>query len=394
MRLRRTGGATDAVAARAAAQQDDLVARGRGLTAHMVGGSGRDDRADLHALGHIAGMVDLVDLAGGQTDLVAVRRITVGRRGDEFALGELALKRLIDRRVRVGGARDAHRLIHVGAPRERVADAAADAGGRTAERFDLGGVVVRLVLEEEQPVLVFAVHVDLHLDGARVDLLGLVEAGHHAIGLEPLGAERAHVHQGDRAVGAAQFVAHRQIALERGLHHGVVDRHRVELRAERGVAAVVGPIGVDHTDLGDGRVASLLLEIPAAELEVGHIHRQTAVRDETLHLLGLHRAEPVDHLDLAREGHLRGERVFHLEARLARFDRIDHVMFHRVHIGCVQRAVKCVDGRGAHGRAFALADELDALARRIGALVKLAGQVLHGEHGVLSEIRQIKAHIV
>ena len=69
-------------------------------------------------------------------------------------------------------------------------------------------------------------------------------------------------------------------------------------------------------------------------------------------------------------------------------------MFHRVHIGCVQRAVKCVDGRGAHGRAFALADELDALARRIGALVKLAGQVLHGEHGVLSEIRLVKAHIV
>ena len=48
-----------------------------------------------------------------------------------------------------------------------------------------------LVLKEEQPVLVLAVDIDLHLDGAGVDLLGLVETGEDAVLLEPLRADRA-----------------------------------------------------------------------------------------------------------------------------------------------------------------------------------------------------------
>ena len=49
-------------------------------------------------------------------------------------------------------------LIDIGPAGKRVADAAADAGGRAAEGLDLGGVVVGLVLEHEQPVLLLAVH--------------------------------------------------------------------------------------------------------------------------------------------------------------------------------------------------------------------------------------------
>ena len=57
-------------------------------------GRGAHDRADLHALGHVAGVVDLVDLTGGQTDLVAVGAVAGGGGGHELALGQLACKRL------------------------------------------------------------------------------------------------------------------------------------------------------------------------------------------------------------------------------------------------------------------------------------------------------------
>ena len=70
----------------------------------MIGRSRGHDRTDLHALGHIARVVDLVDLAGGQTNLVAVGGIARSRRGDELALGELALKRFGNRNGRIGGA--------------------------------------------------------------------------------------------------------------------------------------------------------------------------------------------------------------------------------------------------------------------------------------------------
>ena len=59
------------------------------------------NRADLHALGHIAGVVDLVHLTGGQADLVAVGGIAGGSGGHQLALGQLAGQRL-GRRARVG----------------------------------------------------------------------------------------------------------------------------------------------------------------------------------------------------------------------------------------------------------------------------------------------------
>ena len=63
----------DAVAARASTQQDDDVARVGGQSFDGTTRSGSNDGADLHTLGHIARMVYLVDKAGSQTDLVAIR---------------------------------------------------------------------------------------------------------------------------------------------------------------------------------------------------------------------------------------------------------------------------------------------------------------------------------
>ena len=131
-----------------------------------------------------------------------------------------------------------------------------------------------LVLEQEQPVLVVAVHVNLDLDGAGVDFLGLVKAGQDTVLLEPLGADGAHVHEADGLGVTAELVAHRQVTLEGGLDGGVIDGHFVQLGAERGVTAVVGPVGVDHLDFGDGGLAALLAEVLLAEFEVGQIHGQ------------------------------------------------------------------------------------------------------------------------
>ncbi len=58
----------------------------------MICRSRGHNRTNLHTLGHISGMVDLVHLTGGKTDLVAVGGITGGGGSDELALGELAFK--------------------------------------------------------------------------------------------------------------------------------------------------------------------------------------------------------------------------------------------------------------------------------------------------------------
>ena len=102
--LGRARRAADAVAAGATAQQDHDVARSGGLAAYVVGRGCAHDSADFHALGGVARMVQLVDLARCEADLVAVRGITRGGGGDQLTLGKLALEGLGYRDRGVGRA--------------------------------------------------------------------------------------------------------------------------------------------------------------------------------------------------------------------------------------------------------------------------------------------------
>ena len=387
------GGAADAVTAGAAAQQDDLVGGGGALATHVVCRGSAHDGADLHALGHVAGVIELVDLTGGKADLVAVAGVAGGGSGHELALRQLALERLGNRDGGVAGTGDAHSLIHIAAARERVTDGAAHAGGGTAEGLDLGRVVVGLVFKQEQPVLVLAIDVDLHLDGAGVDLLGFVDIGHDAGLLKVLGADGAHVHEADGLGVAAEFVAHLHVAVEGLLHHGIVDRHVVQDGAEGGVAAVVGPVGVDHANLGDGGVAALIAEVLLAEGDVRLVHGKTAIGDKGGKAGLVELAEAVEYLDGLGLGSLHVQRLGQVERGDARLDGVHHVALDGLDGGFVQGARDHIDLGGAHGGALALADELHALAGGVGALVKLARQEFDGKDGAIACGELVVGHI-
>jgi hypothetical protein len=77
--------------ARAPAQKYDCVAGYRRLPAHVFRRDCAHHGAYLHALGGVAGMVQLGDLAGGQAYLVAVGGIARRRGGGQLPLGQLAL---------------------------------------------------------------------------------------------------------------------------------------------------------------------------------------------------------------------------------------------------------------------------------------------------------------
>ena len=324
-------------------------------------------------------MVQLRDLARGQSDLVAVGGVAGGRGGHDLALRQLAGDGLAHGDSRVGRAGDAHCLVDVGAPGERVADGTAHAGGGAAEGLDFGGVVVGLVLEEEQPVLVLAVDVDGHLDGAGVDLLGLVEVGEDALRFKPLGADGAHVHEADGLLVAAKLMAHLHVAVERGLDGGVVDLDVLEVGAKGGMTAVVTPVRIDDADLGDGGVAILALEVLLAEGDVRLVHGQAAIGDERREGGLVHLAEAVDDLDRLGIGNLLSEGVRELERGDARLDGVHHVTLDGVEVLGGELAGEHVHLGAAHGGALALGDELDALGGGGGALVELAGQRLDGE---------------
>ena len=285
MLLRGAGSAAAAVTAGLAAEQDDDVARLGYLADDVLQRSRTDNSADLHALCDIARVVDLVYEAGRKANLVAVGGVARSSGLAQLALRQLVLEGFRERHGRVARAGYAHCLINVGAAGQRVTDRTAEAGSSTAERLDLGRVVVGLVLEHEQPVLVVTVHERLHLNGAGVDLLGLVDVLQVAALLEHLSRDRTHVHQRYRTLRslflAVDFYAGSHVAVKCVLHHLIFELYVIDLGEEGGVAAVVGPVSIDHANLGDGRVALFgVAEVGLQELEVVQIHRQTHIMQQ------------------------------------------------------------------------------------------------------------------
>ena len=380
LRLGRARRTADAVAARAAAQQHDLIARSGLFATHMAGRRGAYHRTNLHALGHIARMVQLVHLARRQANLIAVGRVARGSRGNQLALRQLALKRLGNGNRRVARAGYAHGLVYVAAARKRVADGAAHARCRAAEGLDLGGMVVGFVLEEEQPILLFPVNVNLALNRAGVHLIGLVQALKAAMGAQVLGADGTHVHQAHGLMLALQLCAHVQILLEGQLHRFVVDLHIGELGAEGGMTAMVRPVGVNHAHLGDGGLTADLLEVGLEELDVGLVHGKAALFAELGKALVVELGEALDNLYRLRHGNLHLKRLARLKGSLAGLNWVDDVMLDGGNIGFAQSAFQHVHLCAADRRALALAYQLNAFACRIGALVELAGKELDGEH--------------
>ena len=388
------GSAADAVTAGAAAQQNDDVAGGGALAADVGSGGRAHDSTNLHTLCHIAGVIDLIHLTGGEADLVAVGGITGGSGRHQFALGQLAGQGLADGLEGVACAGDAHGLIDVAAAGQGITDGTADAGGRTAERLDLGGMVVGLILEEEEPVLVLAVDIALDLDGAGVDLLRLIEVLQDTLLFQLLGTDGGKIHNAAGLVLAAKVGTHGHVAVKCFLHHGIVDLDVVQNGAEGGMAAVIGPVGVDHLDLSNGRVALLRAEILLTKLDVTEVHRKALLIDELLQALLVQLVEAV------QNGHLGGDGILHLQGSLgvqrslAGLHGVDDVFLDLGQLLVGQGALQQVDAGRAHQRALTLTDELDALGGRVGALVELAGQVLHGKRHAAVRSGQLRIGIV
>ena len=153
---------------------------------------------------------------------------------------------------------------------------------------------------------------------------------------------------------------------------------------------MVGPVGVDHLDLGDGGIAPLLGEIALAEREVGPVHRQPALGQKRRQPRLVQIEEAFKHLHVGGHGLLHPQRRSRLKRCLAGLDRVDDVALDGGHVLVGKRALQHVHGGAAHLGTRALADQLNAFARAVGALIELAGKVLHREHDPAARVGHLQ----
>ena len=238
---------------------------------------------------------------------------------------------------------------------------------------------MRFVLEQQQPV--FLVSVDLHFDFHRtgVDLFRFVEFFEKSPFFEKFCGNRADIHEVFR-FGTAQFLPRRQIVVISVLQQFVLELYVVDRRKKRRMTAMIRPIGIDHTDLGERRIALFGFEIILTELDIVFVHRQRVFFDKGRKSLFVQLQKSV------KRFHFRGNRMVDFEGYgngktcLAALHGIDNVMFDRgkFRFGyvAVYRIHLCGtnDGTAAHG------NKLNALRRRIGTLVELSGQILYRKY--------------
>ena len=378
------GSTADAVAAGTAAQQDDDVPCLGALAADVVSGSGGHNGTALQALGDVAVMVDLGHVARSQTDLVTVGGIACGGGLRQLTLGELTGNGLGQSLAGITATRHAHGLMDVGATRQGVTDAAADTGSRAAEGLDLGGVVVGLVLEHEEPVLLLAVDLGGDVDGAGVDLLALVQLGEQTPLLQHLARDGGDIHEGLRTLSGLLLAVHLNAVLQITLvslgHGGVVNGDVINVGREGGVTAVVRPVGVHHADLGDGGISLLLVaEVGLQELQIVQIHGQAKGIQQRRKSFCIKGNKAFHGGHGLGDGVLDSQGLGLVHGGLAALHGVDDVLLDGGDVSLGESTLQDVDLGGADGGAVALALELDALGGGVGPLVELTGQRLHGE---------------
>ena len=231
----------------------------------------------------------------------------MGGGGDNLALWQFAGEGLVERFRGVGSAGDAHGLIDIGAAGKRVTDTAAETGGGATEGLNLSRVVVCLVFEVDEPLLLVAVDNDGHHDGAGVDLVAWLLVVKDAGLLETFGGEGSDIHQADELVIAASvlLLVIGQILFESTFKQwpvvSFVKLHILQLGGEGGVAAVVAPVGIEHTNLCHCWVALLIVvEVALYMLEVGKSHCQAETVVEFFEFRLGHILEAVENYDIGR----------------------------------------------------------------------------------------------
>ena len=171
-------------------------------------------------------------------------------------------------------------------------------------------------------------------DGAGIDLVRLLHIRKHAVVAQFLHCDQSQIHQADKLVISAliQLLSGIQIAHIAGFQRGTVVTVRkgnvLQLSRKRRMTAVIGPVGIQHADLGHGRIPvflSLEIVLDMQKILKGHCQAQGIV--QFLQCLLIHRAEAVKDLDISRLVIFRNQCRRFFQTGLAGIYRIDAVCF-------------------------------------------------------------------
>ena len=249
-----------------------------------------------------------------------------------------------------------------------------------------------LILEEQEPRLAYAVNVNVDLNGAGIDLLRFVKLIEFAVGSEILNSNRCNIHKAD-GLSSAKLLADADVLVIGLLKQLILELNVINNGQEGGVTAVIRPVCIDHTYLGDGRLASFRLKVILTEGDIVGVHSQAVLLDKLLEAFFVQRKEAVKGSYGSRDLIVSLEGLRLLESRLTRFNRVDDILLDLSNIIGRKVAVKGIHLCGTDDRSLKLRDDLDALSGTVSALIKLTGQKLNRKCSRTAQINITRCNI-
>ena len=257
---------------------------------------------------------------------------------------------------------------------------------------------MRFVFELQQPRARFAVFINVDINGAGVHFGRDFHVLQIALGALVFGVDGGQIHQGVGAGGG--FVAINALPLrlvigeiggERCAKSALRKLDVMQCGGKRRVAAVVGPVGIEHADFRLAWLAVLLLEITLHQLQIGKRHGEALCGVPGGKTVAVKRVETgITRYRIG--GMMRRQRRFG-KVFFAAFDGVNQVLAQLGARVIIQIALKQPRLRaGNDRRRESLIEQAQALHGGISTLVKLPRQRLNDE----GEIRlgQGVAHFV
>ena len=275
--------------------------------------------------------------------------------------------------------------MDIGTAGQRVSDTAANTGSSTAKGFDLCGVVVGFVLEHQKPVLILAVDFSCNMDRASIDLFAFVQLRQQATFFQDLCTDGSNIHQGLRTLCslllAVDLHTGSQVTIISSLNCRIVDFHIVQMGGESGMTAMVRPVCIYHTNLGNGRISVLLImEIVLQELQVIQIHSKSQGIQQIREAMLIQGNKSVNGCYRLRCSIVNCQCFRLFQCSFPAFHCVDHIILDRSNVAFAQVALKGIDLCRTDHRALTLRQDLDTLCSRVGSLVELTGQRLYSKY--------------
>ena len=327
----------DTVTAGTSAKKDDDISRVGIFTDDRTSRSRTHNRTDLHTFCNVVRMIDLFYSTGCKTDLISVGTVAVGCAADKLLLRKFSLQSFLYGYGRICCTCHTHRLVYIGTSGKRITDGSAKAGCRTTKRLNLRRMVVCLILEVDQPLFFFSIHVHRYHDTAGIDLIRLFLICKLAFCFQFLHCHKCKIHQADKLIVTALIHVLMGIQIffvcffDRSLIITFIKLHAGKLCGESSMTAMIRPVGIQNTDLCHGRIAFLFIpEIILDMLEVLECHGEVQRSVQLLQISLSHILESVKNLHILRIREYCYQCFRLLKTCLTGIHRVDAVMFDRL----------------------------------------------------------------